>query len=159
MKKLLALAFLLAPTSAFAGFGSTAHMTGVSDGTAWLAPSLDWRAKGLLFQVHLLDTLASTSQGGDFALDLGLDVTGVAVKKKCAPEVEGVIMPGASLRVANYGDFGVDVLAEARMGAEMKKGFGFGIYVVPQLGVSTLQGDFHVAYGGGLQISAWLTDK
>jgi hypothetical protein len=158
MKKLLALALLVAPGSAFAGFGSTAHLTANSDGTAWV-PSLDWRAKGLLVQVHLLDTLASTAAGGDFAINVGADITYAAVKKKIAEETEGVIMPGGAIRIADQGDIGFNVMAEARMGAEMKKGFGFGIYVVPQLGVSTIPGEFRIAYGGGVQISAWLTDK
>ncbi len=157
MKKLLAIALLLAPTSAFAGFGTTAHLTALSDGTGWV-PSLDWRTKGLLVQTHLLDTLGSTAAGGDFALNVGVDVTSVVVKKKVAEETEGVLAAGGGIRLANYGDFGFNAFAEMRMGAEMKKGMGFGIYVVPQLGVSTIPGEFRVIYGGGLQVSAWLND-
>lgn len=155
MKKLVALVLLAAPQAAFAGFGATAHLTGLTDGTSWV-PSLDYRSKDLLVQVHILDTLLNTAGGGDFALDAGVDVTYAAVKKKVAPETEGVLMPGGSIRLANYSDFGLNVIAEMRMGAEMKKGMGFGIYVVPQLGVTTLPGEFRVAYGGGLQVSAWL---
>lgn len=157
MKKLLALALMLAPTSAFAGFGTTAHVTAVSDGTGWV-PSLDWRSKGLVVQAHLLDTLASTAAGGDFALDVGVDVTYAVIKKKVGEDTEGILAPGGSIRIANYGDFGFNALAEMRMGAEMKKGMGIGLYVVPQLGVSTLPGEFRIAYGGGFQISAWLSD-
>ena len=157
MKTLLTLALLLAPGTAFAGFGTTAHLTAASDGTAWV-PSFDWRSKGLLVQLHLLDTLRSTAGGGDFALDVGVDLSSAVVKKKVAEDVEGILAPGGSVRLANYGDFGFNALAEMRMGAEMKKGMGFGIYVVPQLGVSTIPGEFRVTYGGGFQISAWLMD-
>jgi len=158
MKKLLVLAALLAPASAFAGVGTTAHLTAATDGTSWV-PSLDYRAKGILVQVHLLDTFGSMAAGGKFGLNTGVDVTYAALKKQVAAETEGVIMPGGSIRIADQGDIGFNVLAQMRMGAEMKKGMGFGIYVVPQLGISTLGGgDVHLAYGGGLQVSAWLTD-
>ena len=53
-----------------------------------------------------------------------------------------------------------------RMGAQAAKGMGFGIYVVPELGVSLANGDaadavrpdgtMELEVGGQLQISTWL---
>lgn len=159
MKKLLAtaalaaLSFLVAP-KAEAGVGMTANLGGWTDGTYWL-PSIDYRAKGLLVQVHALD-LINGIKGGGFALNTGADVTYVVVKKQIAPEIEGVLMPGAGIRVVDQGDIGFNFMAQARMGMEMKKGMGFGVYVVPGLGISNIgTGDIGVATGGGVQISSW----
>jgi hypothetical protein len=40
----------------------------------------------------------------------------------------------------------------------MKQGMGFGIYVVPQIGVSNFTGDVGLSYGGTLQFSTWMTN-
>lgn len=158
MKKLLALVLLALPGSALAGIGTTAHLTTLTDGTLWV-PSLDYRASGVSVQLHLLDTLRATATGEDFALDTGVDVTYAVVKKKVAPEIEGIIAPGVGVRLANYGDFGFNLVAQTRFGMEMKQGMGFGVYVVPMAGVSNLSGKTGVVYGGGVQISAWLVNK
>lgn len=160
MKKLLALAALslaLVPT-AQAGVGTTGWMGGYTDGTGWF-PSLDYRAKGVLVQVHALELLNGVQQGG-FALNTGVDVSYVVVKKKIAPDIEGVFMPGAGVRVADRGDIGFNFMAQGRMGMEMKQGAGFGVYVVPALGVSNLlTGDVGLATGGTIQVSAWFPEK
>lgn len=150
-------ALALAPTPAQAGVGFSAGGYAYTDGTSF-APSIDYRAKGLLVQVHLLDLLGGPAVGGSFALNTGADITYVVVKKKCAPEVEGVFMPGVGFRVADLGDIGFNAMAKARFGAEMKKGIGFGMYVVPAVGISNLYGKITPNYGGGVEVSAWFVD-
>lgn len=159
MKKLIGLVILIAASyspAAHAGFGVTAGTGGYADGTSWV-PSLDWRANGILVQMHLLDQLAPLATGGDFYPNIGADVTVVAVKKKIAAEIEGVVMPGGGIRVTGGGSLGWNVMGEARFGMEMKQGMGFGVYVVPALGVTNLaSGDVGVNYGGAVQISVWM---
>lgn len=159
MKRLLALSTLslLLSGPAWAGVGLTGYFGGgVSrDATVW-APSIDWRQSGLLVQVHALDLLAPLATGQDFYVDTGVDVTYVAAKKKVGPEVEGVIMPGGGVRISTANDTGWYVIGEVRMGAEMKQGAGFGMYVVPYLGVTNLvHSDVGLTYGGTIQVSTW----
>ncbi len=172
-----ALLAALAPTHAFAGFGATAQLGGLSDGTAW-APSLDWRASGITFNLQAIDTIGGL---GSDQLNLGAGITFVALKRQIAPEVEGTMAPGARLRYFGFmGDLGealddakmqsggFNAVAQLRTGMEMKKGMGFGVYVVPMLGVTNLPGlgqvkasksEISLAYGGGVEVSAWLLDK
>lgn len=145
----------LAPRAAHAGVGFSAGGYAYTDGTSF-APSIDYRAKGILVQVHLLDLLAGPAAGGSFGLNTGADVTYAAISRKCAPEVEGVFMPGIGVHVADHGGIGFNAMAKARFGAEMKKGVGFGMYVVPAIGISTLAtGSVAPSYGGGVEVSAW----
>jgi hypothetical protein len=158
MKKLIAaLSALLVASPAWAGVGATASMTAASDGTAW-APSIDYRGGGWLVQVHALDLIGGLPSK---MINTGVDVTTVAVKRKVAADVEGVVMPGGSARLAadtGFNAVGFNLLAQARMGAEIKQGMGFGVYVVPQIGISNIAtGKVSLAYGGGLQVSAWFS--
>jgi hypothetical protein len=179
-KKFVGLPFLLgalAPAPALAGFGATAQLAGLSDGTVW-APSLDWRASGITFNLQAIDTIGDL---GSDRLNLGAGITFVTVKRHIAPEVEGTMAPGARLRYFGYmGDLGealekaymqssgFNAVAQLRTGMEMKKGMGFGVYVVPMLGVTNLptlasvkaeDAEITLAWGGGVEISAWLLDK
>lgn len=180
LKKLVGLTLLvaaMAPSAAFAGFGATGALGGLSDGTAW-APSLDWRAKGVYFNLQALDTIGGLTSD---QLNLGAGFAIVAEKRQIAPEVEGVVMPGLRLRyygftgdtaraldTAKVASSGFNATAQLRIGMEMKKGMGFGVYVVPQIGASNLAGtgtvaaknqEFGLTYGGGVEVSAWLLDK
>jgi hypothetical protein len=174
---LTALLAALTPASALAGFGATAQLGGMSGGTSW-APSLDWRASGVTFSLQAIDTIGGL---GSDQLNLGAGITFVAIKRQIAPEVEGTVAPGARLRYFGFmGDLGEALddakmqsggfngLAQLRMGMEMKKGMGFGVYVVPMLGVTNLPGlgtvkaskaEISLAWGGGVEVSAWLLDK
>jgi hypothetical protein len=162
MKKILAaLALALVSTSAHAGIGATASIGGTNDGAVMglQAPSLDWRGGGVLAQVHLLDLIGELTNE---RVELGVDVSGVVHKRKVGPDVEGVIMPGGTLNFSTPTSFrnaSWQVLAQTRFGAEMKQGMGFGIYVVPQIGVSNFTGDVGLSYGGTLQVSAWMVNE
>ena len=173
---LLAFAATLAPGMAHAGFGATASLGGLTDGTSW-APSLDWRAKGYAFNLQLVDTIGGVTSD---QLNLGAGFSGIAGKRKIGDNIEGVIMPGGRVRYMQYiGDTGdalskskvqasgFNVDAEFRMGMEMKEKMGFGVYVVPQLGVSNLWGlglspeddsEMRLTYGGGVEVSAWFLE-
>ena len=172
MKKFLALALLAAPASAFAGIGSTAHLTFLSDGTGW-APSLDWRAKGVHVNVQVIDLLDGL---GDDELDVGAGFAMVAAKRAISPQVEGTASPGLALRYYSINGDGGDAMekaklqrsgfnlvAQARIGMEMKDKMGFGVYVVPQIGVTNLktfggkddESEIKLVGGGGLEVSAW----
>ncbi len=167
MKKTLivALASLAVASPAFAGFGSTGSLPlGGSGATASLggltgAPTLDYRAKGWVVQAPILDILGSAldkDEKGETVVgtDLGLAVSYAVHKKMIAEETEGVLMPGAHFTHTAMGNaFGV----HARLGGEMKKGAGFGLYVVPKLGVFMPEGggDTAITTGGVLEFSAW----
>jgi hypothetical protein len=200
MKKFLAALALMAPGTAFAGFGATAYMAPglTSDvysygaGSSYLAaPSLDYRQGQYLVQVRVLDLIGGlvddpvTARDGEAEgnINFGAAFSAVAFKRNCAPEMDGVIMPGATIHYFSVGgDYAEDkdsdiggkdlpkggfaLIGESRFGFEMKKGFGFGVYVVPMLGFSNIpsvngdddgdDGGFELAYGGGLEVSAWI---
>ncbi len=163
MNKFLALIglALAAAAPAQAGFGMTAHMGATNDtattpGLGILAPSLDYRAAGVLVQVHLVELIGELPNG---LVDGRVGISGIVMKRKVGPEVEGVFMPGGTVQVTadtRNDTLGWQVMAQTRMGAEMKQGMGFGIYVVPSVGVSNLlTGKVGLAYGGTLQVSTW----
>ncbi|MFN7147127.1 MAG: hypothetical protein ACK4YP_25385 [Myxococcota bacterium] len=162
MKKFLAaLALGLGlSTPASAGIGTTAGIGSSGSGElTFVAPTLDYRGGGVLVQLHALDLIGKLPNK---YLDLGVGVSGIAFKRKVGADVEGVIMPGGVARI--YTDTGFNALswnvgAQARFGAEMKQGFGFGVYVVPMLGVSNFSGKVGPSYGGTLQVSAWIMNK
>ena len=162
MHKLLAtLALSLAvATPAYAGIGASAYVGGTNDGGTMgiLAPTLDYRGGGILGQLHILDLIGELPNE---RLEFGLDVSGVVVRRKIGTDIEGVIMPGGTLNLnspTSFKDPSWQILAQTRFGAEMKQGMGFGIYVVPQIGVSNFTGDVGLSYGGTLQFSTWMTN-
>lgn len=179
-KKLIGIVLLAAasaPGAAFAGVGATAALGGLSDGTTW-APSIDYRSHGMHFSLQAIDLIGALP---DDQINLGAGFAINAVKRQVAPEVEGVVMPGIRLRYfaitgdpgdaldkAKMSTSGFHGVAEVRMGMEMKKGMGFGVYVVPQLGASTIRdvgttlakdSEIGLTYGGSVEVSAWLSNK
>ena len=138
-----------AATPAFAGFGTTATVGGA------MAPTFDYRANGIVVQVpvlHIVGDLASGVEGGP---DLGITASKITHTRKIAEETEGVFMPGLGLMKTRAG---TDVHLQARVGGEMKKGAGFGLYVVPQLRyfMSSIDGvDGGLTTRGTLEFSAW----
>jgi hypothetical protein len=159
MKKLLALVALLVAAPAHAGIGATAKLGTTNDAAStFLSPTLDYRADGILGQVHVVDLIGELVNK---RVDLGVAVSGVALRRKVGQEVEGVIMPGGFLQVdspTTFKNINWQILAQTRFGAEIKQKMGFGIYVVPMLGASNYSGKASVSYGGGVEISAWLVN-
>ena len=157
-------AALTAAPAAQAGFGSTAYMVSTNDvpgalGAPGWAPTLDYRTGGLLVQFPALNLIGGLAGQ---RLDFGAAVSGTT---------DGVFMLGGAARYFSIN--GVDdasafsLLAKGRLGAEIKKGMGFGIYVVPEFGISTFTDgnldtadrDLGVAWGGGIELSCWFAGK
>lgn len=154
---LLALAALTLSTPAQAGVGATAGLYSLTDGTSWV-PSIDLRKGPVLLQFHALDLIGGLPAD---TINLGVDGAYLVKKAQAGEDVEGVIMLGGGFRFQTGFDFEhkqFNLVARTRMGAEMKKGAGIGLYVVPVAGVSNFGRDEGVGfvYGGGVELSAWL---
>lgn len=165
---ILLFAALFSPAEA--GIGTTAYLSSSSDGTTWV-PSVDIRTDGVLLQIHAIDFVGDLALGDATVLpsgktevtrylNVGGDLSRVVTRKSVGvDDVDGVVMPGLAVRLnadTGFESVGFSGRIFTRMGAEMKKGMGFGIYVVPEIGVGNLAGSFGLVYGGGLQVSAWL---
>jgi hypothetical protein len=138
-----------AATPAFAGFGTTATLGSP------MAPTFDYRANGIVVQLPLLHIVGDLASGVEGGPDLGVTASKILHSRKIAEETEGVFMPGLGLMKTRAG---TDIHLQARVGGEMKKGAGFGLYVVPQLGyfMSSVDGvDGAVTTGGTVEFSAW----
>lgn len=172
----VAMALTAAP-AAQAGFGSTAYMASTNDvpgalGAPGWAPSLDYRVDGLLVQFPALNLIGGLAGQ---RLDFGLAVSGTLARGGMSGTTDGIFMLGGAARYFSIN--GVEdasafsLLAKARLGAEIKKGdkkgMGFGIYVVPEFGISTFTDgnldtadrDLGVAWGGGIELSCWFSGK
>ena len=152
-----------------AGFGSTAYMTSTVDplgtlGAGGWAPTLDYRSGALLFQFPALNLLGGLTSS---YLDFGLGVSGTMARGQMSGTTDGVFMLGGEARYLSFSDLdvsGFSLMGKGRLGAEVKKtdkkGMGFGIYVVPRLGIAKLsEGDMEIAWGGGIEMSAWFSGK
>lgn len=180
MKNILRVAAVLAGLvavipQAHAGWGATAFLTSESDlganvigAPAW-APTVDYRRNGLLFQIPALNLIGGMASKN---LDLGLGFSGTMLKGAMSGTTDGVLALGVNGRYFTptggaKDSSGISLILKARMGAEVKKGMGFGIYVVPQLGISnfadgkpaTAARDIGLGWGGGLEISTWFAGK
>ncbi len=158
------------PLSAQAGFGVT-HYNSYESTKSYISPShdlpsIDYKSGPLVVQVDVLELLQS--MGIEDQLRFGVNVYQTTIKKKVTEEFGGVVQFGGSL---DYDQFSQDlkyinIMAAMRMGAQASKGMGFGIYVVPEIGVSMANGDgadvvrpdstMELELGGQLQISTWL---
>jgi hypothetical protein len=174
MKRILiaALATVL-PLSAQAGFGVTHHQS-IETTKSYASPnhtlpSFDYKSGPLVVQVDVLELVESLGQ--EDQLRIGVNVYQTTTKKKVTDEFGGVIQFGGSIdfdQVSQDLKF-INVMGAMRMGAQASKGMGFGIYVVPEIGVSIANGDaadairpdstMELEVGGQLQISTWLAGK
>lgn len=159
------------PLSAQAGFGVTHYSSIETTKTPGISsmhelPSIDYKSGPLVVQVDALELIQSLGQ--EDQLRLGVNLYQTTIKKKVTEEFGGVVQFGGSL------DFDqqsqdlkyINVMGAMRMGAQASKGMGFGIYVVPQIGLSMANGDaadvvrpdstMELELGGQLQISTWL---
>lgn len=162
MKRFLVAAVLaLLPAAAHAGVGVT-WFTGAEGGAKSLIvdqsllPTVDFHVQNYVIQVHALDLVRC---GVGQALCLGGDFFATTRKLKVNDDIGGVIQPGGSLDIYSptfdFDFVSLDAIAKVRMGAQTQKGMGFGIYVVPGLGIGMAGGEFDIAYSGQLQISTW----
>jgi hypothetical protein len=175
----LTLGMGLAAAPAQAGFGATAFLApdfGSNDlGAPMWAPSVDYRFNGLLFQLPALNLIGGLTNKH---LDLGLAFSGIVAKGQMGTDFDGVFFLGGNARyfaptdakIKNASAF--EVMLKARLGMEVKKnkegrGMGFGVYVVPRLGISTFadskaetaKRELGLGWGGGLELSTWFSGR
>ncbi len=153
----------LASNAHAVGFGTTAGFGVDSFGGGPLdvglgfgfgfAPSLDLYFEPVVLQIHVLETL---DLAVDDTLFAGANVYVGVHEGDIGGGWQGVVQPGGSLDL--FLDPVVMSLAgECRFGIQAANAMGFGIYVVPGLGVIAGDGDGELYAGGALQISAWIT--
>lgn len=155
---LIAGALAALPLVAEAGVGSTYGFGGTTSGVAPSLPSIDWNAQGVIGQLHLLDLIV---YGANDELKLSGNVFKTMQRAKVNEDIGGVVQLGGGLVLDAPGfDFDYlawDVQVKARLGAQTQKGAGFGIYVVPGIGVTnSVTGDPTVCGSGMVQFSAWM---
>lgn len=163
-RTLAAIALLAAPLTASAGVGFTAHQEVKASGRGFYGlggdlPTLDITNEGLVIQLHALDLLYALNRE---YLDLGVGVYKTAKAGPVTGDWKGVLQPGGTLEL--YGsppDFGFDpiniaLIGQARMGFQKAEDFGFGLYVVPGLGVGYVADEFEMMVSGGIQVAAWM---
>ncbi|MEN0063136.1 MAG: hypothetical protein AAGA48_13355 [Myxococcota bacterium] len=154
------LGWVLASAQA-AGFGSSVGIT-PRGGPGAFYPSFDVHADPIVLQIHALEFLDGlTNDQVYFGANLYFDAGRRTIGRS---RFEAVVQPGVSVDiVAEPGT--LVVLGEARVGMEIPSADGgFGIYVVPALGVGVgepdvlpgIGDDGPLIVGGALQISAWL---
>ena len=158
---LIAGALAVLPATASAGVGVT-WSAGSEYGakgyytSAFNLPTIDYHQDKFVIQVHALDLVEGLVTDN---LQFGLNGYMTTRRAKVNEDVGGVIQPGLSLDIYAPGfDFSNGLIgfqAQVRMGAQTQKGTGFGIYVVPGLGVGMAGGEADVMVSGMLQVSAW----
>ena len=175
MKRLLAVALLAAasaPMTAHAGFGVSGTLGTIENSTKTkyftaqhYYPTLDYKAGEILVQVAVLDLINSLGPEDD--LLFGLNGYYQVRKGAVTEDIMGVAQIGASLdydKVTEDVAF-TTVMLSGRMGAQAVKKMGFGIYIVPEIGVNLVNDDnvredsMELAVGGQVQISTWLAGK
>ncbi|MCK6506429.1 hypothetical protein L6R53_24155 [Myxococcota bacterium] len=170
MKRILAsLALLAAPMTASAGVGFTAHQTwdhatrthagtGSGWGTRLDLPTLDIVNEGLVIQLGALDLVEALTYE---TVDLNVSVFKTVKSGPVNGDWKGVLQPGGTLEFNSSGGFNFDpmwiaAIGKARMGFQKAEDFGFGLYVVPGLGIAYGADEIDLAVSGGLQVSAWM---
>ena len=168
MKRILfALAALILPQSAFAGFGTTGYLGGGFGGlggqvygpiTSGL-PTLDYHSGQHLLQFDVLGLISSITTEENFGFDAAYYNT--AYKGEISDRWKGTVAPGIHLGYANDASTDTshfDAIVGLRMGAQALKEMGFGLYVVPGIGIHNVTDDkIYLAMSGGLELSVWLT--
>lgn len=122
-------------------------------GARGFAPSLDLRSSTLHFQFHVLEFLSVLADdGGAF---IGANGYYQLHTAPVGGAWMGVVQPGLSVDLWADNDLLLGLAAEARVGVEAAEDMGFGVYVVPSLGLAVGDGDTDLIAGGTLQFSAW----
>jgi hypothetical protein len=167
MKRILfALAALILPQSAFAGFGVTGSLGGGFGGfggqtfspiTSGL-PTLDYHSGENLVQLDLLGLISSITTKDNFGIDAAYYNT--VYKGEIHENWKGTVAPGLHLGFekdpADTKAF--DALVNLRMGVQALKQMGVGLYVVPGIGIHDVFDDkIYLAMSGGIELSVWIT--
>lgn len=158
---LLAAALAVLPSVAQAGMGFTWY-TGVNGSGAkgffaspTVLPTLDIHNEKWTYQLHALDLVRGLVAE---QLYLAGDVFMTTRRMKVNEDIGGVIQPGGSLDIATNFDFepvNLGLQGKVRMGAQTQKGMGFGVYVVPGVGVGMASQEIDFLFSGTLEVSVW----
>jgi hypothetical protein len=120
--------------------------------TGGFAPTLDLHPDPVHVQIHVLELVSALIDDGD--VFIGANVYFDAVAKPVSGNWTGVVQPGFGVDL--YGDpVTIAVTGECRLGPQVVDAAGFGIYVVPAIGIAIDDGDAFWLAGGSLQLSAW----
>jgi hypothetical protein len=144
--------FLLLTTSrAHAlGLGSSLALA-PGGGAGAFTPTFDLVFDSLVLQIRATETLNAAFNNELF---LGANLYANAAEKPIAGGFSGVVQPGGGLQL--YGDPTVIVVSgQCRLGAQAVDQAGFGLYVVPEIGLVESSGDVNLYAGGALQVSVW----
>lgn len=164
MKRILAsLALLAAPLTASAGVGFTAHQEAKYSARGFYfspmnLPTLDITNQGLVIQIHALDLIEALNYE---QLDVGLNIYKTTKSGPVTGDWKGVLQPGGSLEFTSSPGFNFDpvnfaLLGQARLGFQKAEDFGFGLYVVPGVGLGYVADEFEMMVSGGIQLAAWM---
>ena len=175
MKRLLfALAALILPQSAFAGFGTTGYLLSgssfVGAGVGGLGgqtrgpimsglPTLDYHSGDNLLQLDVLGLISSITTKDNFGFDAAYYKT--TYKGEIHENWKGTVAPGIHVGFLKDGPADtshLDALVNLRMGVQALKEMGVGLYVVPGIGIHDVFDDkIYLAMSGGIELSVWIT--
>jgi hypothetical protein len=166
---ILGLALLLAASDAHAfGVGSTGAI-GIGGGlagfdpfdlgggfgdrsTGGFVPTLDLHPSPVHIQIHVMELVSDLIDNEE--IFLGANVYFDAVAQPLTGSWLGVVQPGFGIDI--YGDpLTIAITGECRLGPQVEEGAGFGVYVVPAVGIALDDGDAEWIAGGAIQLSAW----
>ena len=166
------LLFFSLPT-AKAGFGSTADLLERRQSSTLLQsarprfPSLDYHTDNYLLQVNLLDVISSLPQENQ--LRVGGSGYYLLQKTPMNSDLEGSVQLGFTIDILQNNTIQDNEYTEvwglltSRLGVQMVKAYGIGLYIVPGIGWGRLpveQGsdvviENDLVIQGSLQISVW----
>jgi hypothetical protein len=167
MKRILfALAALILPQSAFAGFGTTGYLGGGFGGFGGQTagpimsglPTLDYHSDPHLVQIDVLGLISSITTKDNFGFDVSYYYT--SYKGEIHENWKGIVAPGGHLGFEkDPADVkALDALFNLRLGVQAAKEMGVGLYVVPGIGIHDVFDDkIYLAMSGGIELSVWLT--
>lgn len=114
-------------------------------------PSLDFHFDPIVLQIHVLNTLAAAL---DERVYIGGNLYVQVAQQPVTTSWNAVVQPGASLDLAGN-PVTLGLAFETRLGIQAEQQAGFGIYLVPAVGIVTGGGQAEAYVGGGLQMSVW----
>ena len=170
MRRLICTLMLVAAPAANAGVGTSlglgsGNLLGLQNdladfvrfggypANAGFLPSLDYRADPVVLQFHVLELIDELAEG-DVYLGANFYYDLTSAGGPVAGSWKGAVQPGVSLDL--FGNpLVIALMGEMRVGVEAQSAMGFGIYVVPSIGVGVGDRESALLTGGALQISAW----
>ena len=177
MKRMIVVGLLAAaPMTAHAGLGFTATLGSIENGIGNddegpvfspqnAYPTIDYKSGPSLVQINALDLINSFT--AEDYLVLGGNYYYQTQRGKVSENIAGSFQLGGSLDYVQSNSDRTDITAlfGVRMGAQSTKKMGFGIYVVPEIGLNLASGDLapdaniQLAVGGQVQVSTWFGGK